>query len=113
MGNGSQSNIRVSLLMYSHPMFYRLDFPNAYIGKWGELPVHFLKSTQETSLSGNHLRAEIIRWNGKIKIYVSDGDDGYTEKYFSSMDEALIALQELSKLEPFSLWDLRLFGYEC
>lgn len=101
--------------MYNHPLFYQLDYPEcpAYAFRAiGTYPVFFVKSTWNTCYPGNYLMMTIINFRGDIKVYIDDGDDGYVEKHFSSLKEALISMQEISLLEPFSLDDLEAFGYK-
>lgn len=101
--------------MYSHPLFYKLSFPEcdeyALRGIKNGYPIHFLKSSEETCFPGDFLRASIIVFNGAIKIRVDDGDDGEMEKYFPTLYRALSGMLELGAIEPFSLRDLTTIGY--
>ncbi len=45
-------------------------------------------------------------------VVINDGDDGYARKHCASFEEAEAALQELKQLAPFSLAEIRAFGFD-
>lgn len=45
-------------------------------------------------------------------VVINDGDDGYARKHCASYEEAEAALQELKQLAPFSLGEIRAFGFD-
>lgn len=65
----------------------------------------------QACLPGDYACVHTSQWQGKTFVHVNDGDDYIFRKEVKDDQEAIVEIDNLKMLAPFSYSDLRLFGY--